>query len=567
MIVLTWHGTVLRIDPATATLVHGPLLPADEPDLSLELPRPLPGKLTSGALPGVVLEPGERGDIVHFSLHGQYLSARPESPALLAGTAFRGPWESFLLVDPIDAAALRCLLDHVWRTPEGLECTPILAPGFGLALGFGTVDLTERMPLAEASPASAEPSSFVLASDTGQVRLALVPGPARAEILIRPLPAHARARELQTPAQFRAEPEGNLRLGAGPETLILPVTAQDADLRWMYEKPYLGLLPRTGRYDLAPFIVRERNKFVLLARHAEGIIFDANGASTEIGYLDSFADPKLAMPDYLRREGRRIFVDREAAENATLLHGPHVVFYGGNLSNYTHWLIDAMLPLHAMLPHLPAEARLLLPPSLRAMQSNPNGACDHYAILELCGFGDMPRAEPAQTLCRVEEVYWLDDAFISDIPADTLKSLRDRVERRRPELASREGRLHIARKHSRRVANAGALSAFLVRQGFTTYFLEDLSPAAQCDLFRGAAWVIAAHGAELGNLLFCTPGTRVLELSPELDFKPYYSLMCNKLGLLHGVLPCPTSDGGFMGDMSVDMEKLRALFRMLALRL
>lgn len=79
--------------------------------------------------------------------------------------------------------------------------------------------------------------------------------------------------------------------------------------------------------------------------------------------------------------------------------------------------------------------------------------------------------------------------------------------------------------------------------------------------------MIGPHGAELGNLLFCRPGYKVLELSPDADFKPFFSYMCNKLGLVHGVLPRATTTRGFNGDIILDMHKFTALFRMMKHRL
>jgi capsular polysaccharide biosynthesis protein len=139
--------------------------------------------------------------------------------------------------------------------------------------------------------------------------------------------------------------------------------------------------------------------------------------------------------------------------------------------------------------------------------------------------------------------------------------------RNRNPIGRRNARLYIARRGTRRVANAAQIESFLTKRGFTIHTLDDSSIDQQIDLFSEAEWVVAPHGAELGNLLFCAPGTKVLELSPDVDFKPYFSYMCNKLALTHGVLPCATTDGGFNTDMTVNMEEFSALFRMLRHRL
>jgi hypothetical protein len=77
---------------------------------------------------------------------------------------------------------------------------------------------------------------------------------------------------------------------------------------------------------------------------------------------------------------------------------------------------------------------------------------------------------------------------------------------------------------------------------------------------------VGPHGAALANLMFCPPGTQVLELSPDCEYRPFFNEMCGKLGLGHAVLPCPTQDGGFFGQMRVDPKRLAHMLRLLSAR-
>jgi capsular polysaccharide biosynthesis protein len=237
------------------------------------------------------------------------------------------------------------------------------------------------------------------------------------------------------------------------------------------------------------------------------------------------------------------------------------------LSHYTHWLIDNLLPLSILLQHAPPGARILVPSTLRGFKNNLTRICDHHDIIRCFGFADLPFTEVAEPFCLVEDIIWLDQGFIEYMPAAVLRDFRARVMRNRNPIGRRNARLYIARRGTRRVANAAQIESFLTKRGFTIHTLDDSSIDQQIDLFSEAEWVVAPHGAELGNLLFCAPGTKVLELSPDVDFKPYFSYMCNKLALTHGVLPCATTDGGFNTDMTVNMEEFSALFRMLRHRL
>jgi capsular polysaccharide biosynthesis protein len=308
-----------------------------------------------------------------------------------------------------------------------------------------------------------------------------------------------------------------------------------------------------------------------MARHGEGVVFaEDGGICNEAGYLAGFGhggQRTLPMPAGMRCDHHRLFVDRDVLAQAPLLHGPHVVFTPGTLTNYTHWLLEGILPLHVLRDHVPPDARFLIPATLRHMRHEKPRICDHHDILRAFGYSGVPAVEVADAFVKVEEIYYIQETNVFHMPAEHLQQLRAHIARLRPMPAQGGRHVYVARRGTRRIANQAALEPFLANQGFETYFLEDLSIDEQIDLFAGASWVIGPHGAELGNLLFCKPGTKILELSPDADFKPFFSYMCNKLGLVHGVLPCPTTTGGFNGDIIIDMHKFTALFRMLKHRL
>jgi len=75
-------------------------------------------------------------------------------------------------------------------------------------------------------------------------------------------------------------------------------------------------------------------------------------------------------------------------------------------------------------------------------------------------------------------------------------------------------RLYLSREKARRrrVSNDAELWPWLQSRGFVKVCTEDLSWVDQIEVFRGAKVVVAPHGAGLANLVFCQPGTRVIEL-------------------------------------------------------
>lgn len=78
-----------------------------------------------------------------------------------------------------------------------------------------------------------------------------------------------------------------------------------------------------------------------------------------------------------------------------------------------------------------------------------------------------------------------------------------------------------ARAASRRVVNEEEVLPVLERFGYELVELEALPFAEQVALFASAERVVAPHGAGLSNLVFCTPGTPVLEI-----FAPTYVNVC-----------------------------------------
>lgn len=75
-------------------------------------------------------------------------------------------------------------------------------------------------------------------------------------------------------------------------------------------------------------------------------------------------------------------------------------------------------------------------------------------------------------------------------------------------------RLYISREKARRrrVTNEAEVWALLQRMGFEKLHTEDLTWFAQIEVFRRAKIIIAPHGAGLANIVFCRPGTIVIEL-------------------------------------------------------
>lgn len=94
-------------------------------------------------------------------------------------------------------------------------------------------------------------------------------------------------------------------------------------------------------------------------------------------------------------------------------------------------------------------------------------------------------------------------------------------------------KLYITRDRAnrRRVLNEAALWSQLEARGFAKVRLEELSWKEQVSAFARAREIVAPHGAGLANLVFCAPGTRVVEfLNPD-----YVNLCFQRLAELKGL--------------------------------
>jgi capsular polysaccharide biosynthesis protein len=123
-------------------------------------------------------------------------------------------------------------------------------------------------------------------------------------------------------------------------------------------------------------------------------------------------------------------------------------------------------------------------------------------------------------------------------------------------------RLYIARGQAgyRRVLNEGDVIQCLARRGFEMIAMESLSMSQQAAALAACDVVVAPHGGGLSNLVFCSPGTKVVEIfSPEL-VAGYFWKISNQIGLdyyyLLGKGPPESHDPDYpqSWDASADIE-------------
>ncbi|NVO32563.1 glycosyltransferase family 61 protein [Hymenobacter lapidiphilus] len=211
---------------------------------------------------------------------------------------------------------------------------------------------------------------------------------------------------------------------------------------------------------------------------------------------------------------------------------------GAAMGNYYHWLIDSLPRLH-----LVREAGLLDSVDFFLVYDKRKGfVCETLAALgigpeRILDIATYPHYQ-AQQLVATSPVrgrlthtpewagHFLQSIFLPPPLVDRCFSPF----------------VYLSRNDApnRRVLNEAALEPMLAEYGFQTHVLTPYSQDERVALFAQARVVVSAVSAGLSNLVFCAPGTQVLELLPQTFVVPDYLELSTRLGLRHQYLVCPT---------------------------
>ena len=115
---------------------------------------------------------------------------------------------------------------------------------------------------------------------------------------------------------------------------------------------------------------------------------------------------------------------------------------------------------------------------------------------------------------------------------DSVRALFDLV----PHAPRRRLLVSRADAPTRRIVNEDALEALLAPHGFERIVPGRMPFAAQIAAFRDASHIVAPHGGGLGNLMFCAPGTEVLEILHPQYGTWSYAISMPALGIAYRTL-------------------------------
>ncbi len=238
---------------------------------------------------------------------------------------------------------------------------------------------------------------------------------------------------------------------------------------------------------------------------------------------ESFVHVPFGTPGYRRQDGEVDLPESRIAHD--IAQGWHAA--SGGIANYYHWMLD-ILPKLQIFPFGDEvfDGCLILPPVSAAF------ARDIEALLAHSGGTVVALAAGEQA--RVRHL-----AFIANMtgagfaPHPCLSPFFDRVATACGAQRGHPLRLYISRAGAlrRRLVNEAEVMALLRPLGYEICDPAALSLREQIELFSSATHVVAPHGAGLANILFCRPGTVLLELMMD----GYMNLCFRRLAALRGL--------------------------------
>ena len=161
------------------------------------------------------------------------------------------------------------------------------------------------------------------------------------------------------------------------------------------------------------------------------------------------------------------------------------------------------------------------------------------------------------TLIGTEFTYiYLDDDFYyfknSEFPQfinlhESVKILKNFLNSKK--ILDNEKKIYVTRQDSnyRKIINEGDIISLLRKKGYKIINPQLYSIDEQIDIFSNAEKIIGPHGANLANIIFCKPGTEIIEIAPyfqknEKIFEDRYLNLSLISKLKHQKILCDSVD-------------------------
>lgn len=114
---------------------------------------------------------------------------------------------------------------------------------------------------------------------------------------------------------------------------------------------------------------------------------------------------------------------------------------------------------------------------------------------------------------------------------EDLMALKRQIEPKLPAVTDASNRIYISRSGRRRIVNEDALIAMLEKYGIQIIEDQPRTVAEQVSIYRNASFIIGPHGGSFTNILWCRPGTHLVELFSSNYVPDFFLYMSQRLGL------------------------------------
>ena len=232
------------------------------------------------------------------------------------------------------------------------------------------------------------------------------------------------------------------------------------------------------------------------------------------------------------RKGTPRFLKKINGNVLSLLTG------GAGNNNYWHWLFDVLprIGIFEKVFNLEDVDYFLVPDNARKFQ-NETLSCLQISMKKVLSSKKFRHIKAPEIIVTDHPVLTTGNATndILNIPIWISKWLREKfISEKIKNNKDVKNKIYIERDTAlskkvpeRSISNEGEVKNYLKNCGFISVKLGEVSFNEQVNLFYNADYIIGLHGAAFANLVFCKPGTKVLEFKSNTAGKAILNLAKN----------------------------------------
>ncbi|MCM3719145.1 glycosyltransferase family 61 protein [Fictibacillus phosphorivorans] len=249
------------------------------------------------------------------------------------------------------------------------------------------------------------------------------------------------------------------------------------------------------------------------------------------------------------------YFNQERIPTATYTHETVAVIAWAGHKNYWHWLHDNLARFHLLELSGIKINKYLLPPIRYPYQ---------WQTLQMLG---IPRDKIIQL--RPNMHLRAKKLVLPSVPFTIDTSVKWSIDYLRNSLLNENTvknsdeyeKIYISRDDAswRKVINEERVIQILEKRGFKKVVLKNKSVQEQINIFNSAKYIIGTNGAGMSNIMFCKPGTKIIQLFTttsdefikisnylDLDFSFFKCNLAPPISRIHPVL----------NNMTIDINKL-----------